>query len=83
AQSAHYFKYPDAWREIGRVLRPGGTVAFWSYPTLMLPEGKRFSDLNEKLLRFLLGTGPNRIGQYWNPTAREILWSHFTKLPPP
>lgn len=27
-QAAHWFPYPSTWREISRVLRPGGTVAF-------------------------------------------------------
>ena len=29
AQSCHWFEYPKVWREVSRVLKPLGTVAFW------------------------------------------------------
>jgi len=82
-QSAHFFKYPEAWEEIDRVLCPGGTVAFWSYPTLMLPESQPFKRSNDKLLQFILGPTDQRLGPFWEQPANEILWSHYTKLPPP
>ncbi|KAF8218220.1 hypothetical protein K438DRAFT_20579 [Mycena galopus ATCC 62051] len=29
AQSAHWFDWTRAWPELGRILKPGGTFAFW------------------------------------------------------
>ncbi|KZT54880.1 hypothetical protein CALCODRAFT_485201 [Calocera cornea HHB12733] len=83
AQAAHAFSYPDVWSEIGRVLRPGGTAAFWSYPTLLLPDSNQYKSLNHKLLDFILGPTPERLGMYWDPNARRLLWSHYTELPRP
>ncbi|KZO94501.1 S-adenosyl-L-methionine-dependent methyltransferase [Calocera viscosa TUFC12733] len=83
AQSAHYFTYPDIWTEIARVLRPGGTVAFWSYPTLMLPDSTTNRFWNDKLLEFIHGRTPDRLGLHWPQPAHMYLWSHYHKLPRP
>ena len=32
AQAVHWFDHAQMWRELGRVLRPGGTAAFWVSP---------------------------------------------------
>jgi len=37
AQAVHWFNHTKIWKELGRVLRPGGTVAFWVSPSPYQP----------------------------------------------
>jgi len=54
ATSCAYFKYPETWHEIARVLKPLGTVAFFSYTLVGL--GDPLSALNPILDRFVKQT---------------------------
>ncbi len=37
-QAAHWFDYPKLWPEMKRVIRKGGTLAFWGYKDRSDPE---------------------------------------------
>lgn len=40
-QAAHWFKHDNVYAELLRVLKPGGTVAYWGYSYLFLPDHGR------------------------------------------
>ena len=80
AQAAHWFKQPEIWNELARVvIRPGGTVAFWSYTSCMLPEYPRASMVLAKYSQ-----NPQDFwGGYWSQPGRTILEDRLRVLQPP
>jgi len=45
-QAAHWFNYPKLWPEMKRVVRKGGTLAFWGYKDSSDPEVTAWIQLN-------------------------------------
>ena len=63
AQAAHWFDYEKLWPELRRILRKGGTVAFWGYkdPALVdYPKATKILDRNT------YGEDPETLGPYWS-----------------
>lgn len=58
AQAAHWFDRPKFYREVKRVLRPGGVVALWAYGLCVISP-----EIDAAVHRFYLGP----IGPYWPP----------------
>lgn len=77
-QAAHWFTYPDVWEELGRVLRPRGTVAFWGYGEYHLPAYPSASPLITAFMRSSEGLGP-----YWQQPGRAIVESLLDPVPFP
>lgn len=73
AQAAHWFDLPAFYREVDRVLKPGGILALWCYGLLAIdPEVDRI------LYRFEHG----RVGPYW-PDERRHVDAEYRTLPFP
>ena len=53
-QAAHWFDYSRAWPELARVVRSGGTLAFWGYKDNVLMGAERATAVME---RFVYGSG--------------------------
>ncbi|HWA16914.1 MAG TPA: class I SAM-dependent methyltransferase, partial [Gemmatimonadales bacterium] len=63
AQSLHWFDAPAYFAEAGRVLKPGGIVAVWSYGLLQIEPG-----LDELITDFYW----NDVGKFWPPERRMV-----------
>lgn len=95
-QAAHWFDYPKLWKELTRVVRPGGSVCLYGYPDFFLPD---FPSTRRLLNRFALkdGHGPgspklgpvdkedriDSIGEYWEQPGRSIVNQGLNPVPFP
>ncbi|KAJ7091396.1 hypothetical protein B0H15DRAFT_948348 [Mycena belliarum] len=80
AQAAHWFDWARLWPELSRVLRHGGTVAFWVYSEFRLPEHPQLTPL---ITEYAQGSDRNTsLGPHWEP-GRKILANHLLDIPEP
>ncbi|KAI9158273.1 Trans-aconitate 3-methyltransferase [Paramyrothecium foliicola] len=74
-QAAHWFDYSKAWPELARVVKRGGSLAFWGYRDNVLVGHKRASEI---FLRFCYGSeevepGLEGMNKYWERPGRDIV----------
>ncbi|CEH19384.1 Methyltransferase [Ceraceosorus bombacis] len=79
ATAAHWFSYPQIWKELGRVLKPNGTVAFWTYGTNYLPQ---HPDLWPMMKEFM-SSYADFLGPYWPQPGRRLLENLYVDIPFP
>jgi SAM-dependent methyltransferase len=63
AQALHWFDLDAFYREVRRVLKPGGALAVWCYG---------LSEIAPAVDRWVLDFYANRVGAYWPPERRYI-----------
>jgi len=73
AQAIHWFDHDKFFKEVDRVLKPGGVLAAWGYQLIYTDTA--LDSLIEKLHGEI-------VGPYW-PKGRELLDEGFTKIPFP
>lgn len=78
AQCAHWFSYPAFWAEMARVVRPGGTVAFWGYKDFVFV-GRRTASC--VVARYTYGR--EHFGPYWTQPGRGRIQGRYRCLEPP
>lgn len=69
-QAAHWFDYAKLWPEMARVVRRGGTIAFWGYADCVFPEYPAASQI---LRRYAYGKSSDLLGPYWSRPGRNIV----------
>jgi SAM-dependent methyltransferase len=74
AQALHWIDLDAFYAEVHRVLRPGGSLAVWSYATLLLDD--------EALNAILTGFYSEVVGPYW-PSERRHVEAGYRSLPFP
>ncbi|PHH92796.1 hypothetical protein CDD83_4955 [Cordyceps sp. RAO-2017] len=84
-QAAHWFDYSKAWPELARVVRRGGSLAFWGYKDNVLVGHAR---ANEVLDRFCYAEGEVAPGvegmqRYWEQPGRERVRQLLRAVEPP
>ncbi|KAK7745110.1 trans-aconitate methyltransferase 1 [Diatrype stigma] len=97
-QAAHWFDYARAWPELARVVRPGGTLAFWGYKDNVFVGAERATAVME---RFVYGVGEvarvkvkqadgeekeipiEGMGGFWEQPGRSILRDLLRSVVPP
>lgn len=81
AQAAHWFDWAKIWPEIGRTLRPGGSVAFWVYSEFRLAA---YPSLTPLITQYAQGTdAKTSLGPHWQRPGRTILERHLVDVPEP
>ena len=79
-QAAHWFDYAKLWPEMQRLVRPGGTVAFWGYKDPVLVD---FPKATEILNRNTYGEDPETLGPYWSMPGRRYVQEKLRVIQPP
>lgn len=84
-QAAHWFDYARVWPNLARVVKPGGTLAFWGYKDNVL---LGFEQATVVMERFVYGFGEvapgiEGMGRYWEQPGRSILRDLLRTVAPP
>lgn len=84
-EAAHWFDYKRTWPELARVVRPGGSLAFWGYNESLVVGHPQ---LRSVLARFMYSTGEVRpgmeaLGRFWEEPGCTILRNFFESIDPP
>ncbi|KAI9728104.1 MAG: hypothetical protein M1834_007820 [Cirrosporium novae-zelandiae] len=79
-QAAHWFDYPKAFKELKRILRPEGTIAFWGYMDHTFVD---FPIATEILHNYAYGMNDESLGPYWIHPSREICENRYRDIKPP
>lgn len=84
-QAAHWFDYSKTWPEISRVVKPGGSLAFWGYKDNILVGHPRANKIFDKFCYALgeLEPGLEGMSQYWERPGRFILRNLLREVTPP
>jgi trans-aconitate 3-methyltransferase len=79
-QAAHWFDYSKLFKEMKRIVRPGGTLAFWGYTDHIFREYPTASKL---LHETAYGSSKNLLGSYWQQPGRSIVQNYLRDIKPP
>lgn len=84
-QAAHWFNYTKAWPELSRVVKPGGSLAFWGYKDNILIGFPRANKVFDKYCYGSEEVAPGLEGmnQYWERPGRDILRDLLHAVKPP
>ncbi|KAL8691379.1 MAG: hypothetical protein Q9224_004190, partial [Gallowayella concinna] len=80
AQAAHWFDYERLFPEMKRVLRKGGTVAFWGYSDPVFVDYPRATTI---LNHYAYGDSTMLLGPYWSQPGRSIVRDRLRTIQPP
>ncbi|WVQ86217.1 hypothetical protein IAT38_008385 [Cryptococcus sp. DSM 104549] len=75
-QAAHWFDHEKTWRELGRVVKPGGTVAYVGYAEMLFPSNPTLTPLFSQFSSQI-------IGPYWSQPGRSIVEGLLDAVPFP
>ncbi|KXL46752.1 hypothetical protein M433DRAFT_173668 [Acidomyces richmondensis BFW] len=78
-QAAHWFDFTRVWPVLRRLVRPGGTLAFWGYKDHVFVDFPRATEIMQ---RYAYDSDPDKLGSYW-PKGREYLQDHLRIVQPP
>ncbi|KAH0563250.1 hypothetical protein GP486_002183 [Trichoglossum hirsutum] len=79
-QAAHWFDLPRLWPEMDRIVRKGGTLAFWGYKDHVFVDYPCATDI---LNQYGYGKGKDRLGDYWPQLGRSIVQNKLRDIQPP
>lgn len=77
-QAAHWFQQAPFFAELDRVMRPGGTLAFWGYKDHVFVDYPAATDI---LNDYAYDLSPEKLGSYW-PKGREIVQNKLRDIRP-
>ncbi|KAK6439127.1 trans-aconitate methyltransferase 1 [Oleoguttula sp. CCFEE 5521] len=80
AQAAHWFDQAKLWPEMQRIMRTGGTLAFWGYKDHVFVD---YPHATEVMQRYAYDQHPDKLGSYWPQPGRSILQDQLRAIKPP
>lgn len=85
-QAAHWFDFSRTWPELARVVRKGGTLAFWGYKDhIVVGAGAKVAEIFD---RYTYGEGEpcpgmESMARFWERPGRDILRDSLRIVQPP
>jgi SAM-dependent methyltransferase len=79
-QSSHWFDYAKLWPEMGRLVRKGGTLAYWGYKDHVFVD---FPKATEIMQDYAYNTDPELLGSYWPQPGRSYVQDKLRIIQPP
>ncbi|KAL8973008.1 MAG: hypothetical protein Q9183_000214 [Haloplaca sp. 2 TL-2023] len=79
-QAAHWFNYPSTFLEMKRVVREGGTLAFWGYGDHVFVDSPQATEV---LRHYAYGNEDMLLGPYWSQPGRSIVEKKLRGIEPP
>ncbi|KAI9704776.1 MAG: hypothetical protein M1836_006556 [Candelina mexicana] len=79
-QAAHWFDYPKLFPEMKRIVRKGGTLAFWGYKDHVFVD---YPNATEILNKYAYGHDKELLGSYWSQPGRSIVENKLRDINPP
>ncbi|KAL8953593.1 MAG: hypothetical protein Q9222_000588 [Ikaeria aurantiellina] len=79
-QAAHWFDYPRLFPEMKRIMRKGGTLAFWGYRDHTFVHSPRATAI---LQHYAYGNSDMLLGPYWSQPGRSIVEDLLRPIEPP
>ncbi|EOD47290.1 putative ubie coq5 protein [Neofusicoccum parvum UCRNP2] len=79
-QAAHWFDYPRVWASLARVLRQGGTVAFWTYGNPFFVDYPRATEIIAEWS--YNSADKDKLGPYWSQPGRSIVEQYYRPIVP-
>ncbi|TKA56320.1 hypothetical protein B0A49_08927 [Cryomyces minteri] len=79
-QAAHWFDYAALFPEMRRIMRKGGTLAFWGYKDHIFVDYPRATQI---LNHYAYSPGKDLLGEYWSQPGRSIVQNKLRAIQPP
>lgn len=79
-QAAHWFDYAKLWPEMARVVRKGGTLAYFGYKDHVFVD---FPKATEIMQRYAYDLHPDMLGSYWPQPGRSYVQDKLRVIKPP
>lgn len=79
-QAAHWFDFSQVWPGLRRVVRKGGSVAFWGYKDHVFVD---FPKATAILQSYTYDPHPDKLGSYWPQPGRGYVQDKLRIIQPP
>jgi SAM-dependent methyltransferase len=79
-QAAHWFDQAKLWPEMKRLVRKGGTLAYWGYKDHVFVD---FPKATEIMQDYAYNTDPELLGSYWPQPGRSYVQDKLRIIRPP
>lgn len=79
-QAAHWFDQSKLWPEMARVVRKGGSLAFWGYKDHVFVDSPAASAIMQD---YAYSSDPAKMGSYWPQPGRSYVQDKLRVIQPP
>jgi len=74
-QAVHWFDHTKIWKELAKILKPGGTAAFWTYSEFRVAGHPELTPLINAYAH-----SDDSLGPHWQQPGRRILENHLQEV---